>query len=62
MTIFATQPKDMNSKFARDAWIRALQRTASIDRGGVTLPVLIMLFSRRRPQRAAEGALPAPAE
>jgi heavy metal efflux system protein len=28
----------------------------------VTLPVLIMLFSRRRPQRAAEGALPAPAE
>ena len=41
MTIFATQPKDMNSKFARDAWIRALQRIASIDHGGVTLPVLI---------------------
>lgn len=31
----------MNTKFARDAWIRALQRTASIDRSGVTLPILI---------------------
>jgi fatty-acyl-CoA synthase len=36
-----TQPTDANAKFARDAWIRALERTASIDRLGVTLPVLI---------------------
>ena len=31
----------MNAKTAREAWIRALQRTASIDQQGVTLPVLI---------------------
>jgi fatty-acyl-CoA synthase len=31
----------MDSKFAREAWIRALQRTASIDKLGVTLPALI---------------------
>ena len=36
-----TQPKDANSKFAREAWIRALERTASIDRLGATLPVLM---------------------
>ena len=36
-----TQPTDANAKFARDAWIRALERTASVDRLGVTLPVLI---------------------
>jgi len=35
------QPTDANSKFARDAWIRALARTASIHDLGVTLPVLI---------------------
>ena len=30
-----------NSKFARQAWLRALERTASIDRDpSVTLPVL----------------------
>jgi fatty-acyl-CoA synthase len=32
---------DANSKFAREAWIRALERTATIDQLGVTLPVLI---------------------
>jgi fatty-acyl-CoA synthase len=32
---------DANSKFARDAWIRALERTASIGELGVTLPILI---------------------
>jgi fatty-acyl-CoA synthase len=36
-----TQLTDANSKFAREAWIRALERTASIERAGVTLPVLI---------------------
>jgi fatty-acyl-CoA synthase len=30
-----------NSKFAREAWLRALQRTASIVERGVTLPALI---------------------
>ncbi len=30
-----------NSKFARDAWLRALARTQSIERLGLTLPVLI---------------------
>jgi fatty-acyl-CoA synthase len=37
----ATSPADSNTKFARDAWIRALGRTGSIDRLGVTLPALI---------------------
>src|ERR1700683_4565271 len=32
---------EANTKFAREAWIRALQRTASIDHRGITLPVLI---------------------
>ena len=36
-----TQITDVNSKFAREAWIRALSRTASIDKEGITLPVLI---------------------
>ncbi len=31
----------MDSKFAREAWIRALERTASIERLGATLPVLL---------------------
>jgi fatty-acyl-CoA synthase len=36
-----TQITDVNSKFAREAWIRALSRTAAIDQAGITLPVLI---------------------
>src|ERR1700722_1302569 len=36
-----TQITDVNSKFAREAWIRALSRSASIDQSGVILPVLI---------------------
>jgi fatty-acyl-CoA synthase len=32
---------DSNAKFARDAWIRALGRTGSVDSLGITLPVLI---------------------
>jgi fatty-acyl-CoA synthase len=41
MTILVTQPTPDDAKFARAAWIRALQRTAGIDRGGLTLPVLV---------------------
>jgi fatty-acyl-CoA synthase len=36
-----TQSSAANSKIAREAWIRALERTSSIDSAGMTLPVLI---------------------
>jgi fatty-acyl-CoA synthase len=36
-----TQLTEANPKSAREAWIRALERTASIDRLGITLPALI---------------------
>jgi fatty-acyl-CoA synthase len=36
-----TQPTEANAKIAREAWIRALERTASIDRLGITLPAVI---------------------
>jgi fatty-acyl-CoA synthase len=42
-----TQPSAANSKIAREAWIRALQRTASIDSAGITLPVLIERLGRQ---------------
>lgn len=42
-----TQPTAANSKFAREAWIRALERTASIDRDAVTLPVLIARLGKQ---------------
>src|SRR5216684_6209611 len=41
MNSSVTQPAEADTKFAREAWIRALERTASIQRLGVTLPVLI---------------------
>jgi fatty-acyl-CoA synthase len=41
MNIPATQTIEADAKFARAAWIRALERTASIERLGLTLPVLI---------------------
>src|ERR1700722_18704680 len=41
MTTAATPPPEANSKFAREAWIRALERTAPIDQHGHTLPALI---------------------
>jgi fatty-acyl-CoA synthase len=41
MAISVTQPGDADSKFARDAWLRALARTASIGEQRVTLPELI---------------------
>jgi fatty-acyl-CoA synthase len=37
----------MDSKFARDAWLRALERTATIAQRGVTLPVLINRLARQ---------------
>ncbi|HMD75235.1 MAG TPA: long-chain-acyl-CoA synthetase [Steroidobacteraceae bacterium] len=39
---------DANSKNARQAWLRALERTAAIDRSpDVTLPVLVMRWAER---------------
>jgi fatty-acyl-CoA synthase len=43
MLLTPSAPAEPNSKFAREAWIRALQRTASIDQ---TLPVLIDRLAR----------------
>ncbi len=37
----ATQPREVDAKFARDAWLRALAKTATIGERGMTLPVLI---------------------
>jgi fatty-acyl-CoA synthase len=41
LTISVTQPGDVDSKFARDAWLRALAKTAGIGDQRVTLPELI---------------------
>jgi fatty-acyl-CoA synthase len=41
MAISVTQPGEIDSKFARDAWLRALAKTAGIGERGITLPVLI---------------------
>jgi len=46
MSIPVTQPTEADAKFAREAWIRALERTASIDRLGATLPVLVGRLAR----------------
>jgi fatty-acyl-CoA synthase len=40
MTI-STQAGEADAKFARDAWLRALAKTASIGERGITLPTLI---------------------
>src|ERR1700723_3073377 len=45
MAISVTQPGDVDSKFARDAWLRALAKTATIGDQGVTLPELIARLS-----------------
>jgi fatty-acyl-CoA synthase len=37
----STQPGEVDAKFARDAWLRALTKTAAIGERGVTLPVLM---------------------
>ncbi len=36
-----TQPGEVDAKFARDAWLRALGKTATIGDRGITLPALI---------------------
>jgi fatty-acyl-CoA synthase len=41
MTIPAAQSASSDAKFARDAWLRALSRTADIGTAGVILPVLM---------------------
>ncbi|HXP66289.1 MAG TPA: long-chain-acyl-CoA synthetase [Steroidobacteraceae bacterium] len=41
MTISVTQPREADSKFARDAWLRALAKTANIGQQRITLPELI---------------------
>jgi fatty-acyl-CoA synthase len=41
MAIPVTQPGDVDSKFAREAWLRALAKTAPIGDRGETLPELI---------------------
>jgi fatty-acyl-CoA synthase len=37
----STQPGEIDAKFARDAWLRALAKTATIGERGTTLPELI---------------------
>jgi fatty-acyl-CoA synthase len=41
MAICVTQTGEADSKFARDAWLRALAKTANIGKQGLTLPELI---------------------
>ena len=41
MSIPVTETPVADTKFAREAWLRALERTASMESVGVTLPVLI---------------------
>jgi fatty-acyl-CoA synthase len=41
MATSVTQPGEADSKFARDAWLRALAKTAQIGQQGITLPELI---------------------
>src|SRR3984957_19692664 len=45
MAISVTNPGAVDSKFARDAWLRALAKTATIADQGVTLPELITRLS-----------------
>jgi fatty-acyl-CoA synthase len=60
MTHFVTQPGDVDSKFARDAWLRALGKTATIGDQGVTLPELIVRladqFDSASALESAEGS------
>jgi fatty-acyl-CoA synthase len=41
----STQPGELDAKFARDAWLRALAKTAGIGERGITLPALIERFA-----------------
>ncbi len=47
MTTSAIPPSESNSRLARESWIRALERTASIDRDGIALPVLMQSLARQ---------------
>ena len=47
MTIPVKQTAAADGKFAREAWIRALERTASIGQRGMVLPVLIGHLGRQ---------------
>ena len=42
-----TQSTEANAKIAREAWIRALERTASVEAAGVTLPTVIERLAGR---------------
>jgi fatty-acyl-CoA synthase len=42
MTLSAPQPAHLDQKFARDAWLRALQKTAGIAEQALTLPQLMV--------------------
>ncbi len=50
----STQPAELDAKFARDAWLRALAKTANIGERGTTLPELV---GRLAEQFAAAPAL-----
>ena len=50
----STQPGEVDAKFARDAWLRALAKTATIGERGIILPALI---DRLGSQFAAAPAL-----
>jgi fatty-acyl-CoA synthase len=43
----STQPGEVDAKFARDAWLRALAKTATIGERGITLPALIDRLARQ---------------
>ena len=49
----STQPGEVDAKFARDAWLRALAKTATIGERGITLPVLIERLAGQFPAAPA---------
>jgi fatty-acyl-CoA synthase len=61
MATSVTQPGDVDSKFARDAWLRALGKTANIGDQGVTLPELMQRlageFGAATALESVEGSL-----
>ena len=48
----STQPGEVDAKFARDAWLRALAKTATIGEQGITLPALIDRLAGQFERRA----------
>jgi fatty-acyl-CoA synthase len=53
MAISVTQPGEADSKFARDAWLRALAKTAHIGQDGITLPELMIRLAAEYRDNAA---------